>query len=201
MESSDTLGILRQLERGEIDVNEADARLHAPPEIERDDGPRADGTDAPDWIQRLWVYPFAAGLLLVGLGAWIIVATVDANILWLLLGLPFVLLGSLIMAAATSAWSGHWIYVNIKQAGRHRQNIRFGLPVPFGLIRFGLWIAQWFDPHPRAHLRVNGHASDFNIDWSDADAFITELERELAERRGVTVDVDDDDERVQVYIV
>lgn len=201
MDESNTLGILKQLERGEINASEAEARLDSPPKIERDYQPRFDETDAPRWVQQLWVYPLVAGLLLVGFGTWVIVATVHANILWWLLGLPIVLLGALVLAIAASARSGHWMYVNIKHAGRRSHNIRFGVPVPFGLIRFGLWTAQWFGPHPRAHFRVDRHATDFNMDWSDADAFIAALERELTERRGVTVDVDDDDEQVQVYIV
>jgi len=209
LENSGTLGILKQLERGEIDANEADARLNAPPQIERDAEPRFDETDAPSWVRRLWSYPLVAGTVLVGLGAWIIVATVHANILWLGLGLPMVLLGAFVLAIAASARSGHWVYVNLRAAGRRAHNIRFGMTVehfatatfPLGLIRFGLWIARWSGFRPRAHARVNGHAADFNFDWSDADAFIDALERELAERRGVMVDVEDNDEHVQVYIV
>ncbi len=200
LENSGTLGILKQLERGEIDATEADARLSAPPQIERDNEPRFDATDAPSWVRRLWSYPLVAGTVLVGLGAWIIVATVHANILWLVLGLPVVLLGAFVLAIAASARSGHWVYVNIKEAGR-RRNVRFGIPFPLGLIRFGLWVARWSGFRPRAHARANRHATDFNFDWSDADAFIDALERELAERRGMTVDVDDNDEHVQVFIV
>ncbi len=209
LENSGTLGILKQLERGEIDANEADARLNAPPQIERDVEPRFDETDAPSWVRRLWSYLLVAGWLLVGMGAWIIVATVHANILWLVLGLPVVLLGAFVLAIAASARSGHWVYVNIKEAGRRRHSIRFGMTVahfatatfPLGLIRFGLWVARWSGFRPRVRSRVNRHAANFNFDWSDADEFIDALERELVERRGVTVDVDDNDEHVQVFIV
>ena len=199
MDNSDALGILRQLERGEINAHEADARLSAPPAIERDDEPQFDETDAPNWVRQLWVYPLAAGILIVGVGAWIITATVNANILWFIVGLPIVLLGSFVIAVAASARSGHWMYINVREGGRHRHNVHFGIPFPFGLIRFGLEIAQWFAPYSHIRFRMNRNGTSF--DWSDAEALIDALERELAANRGVTVDVDDDDNRVQVYIV
>lgn len=199
MDNSDMIGILRQLERGEISANEAEARLNAPPEIERGYAPRFDETDAPDWVRRLWVYPLTAGILLVGLGAWVITATVNANILWFVLGLPIVLLGSFVIAVAASARTGHWMYVDVREGGRRRHNFHFGIPFPFGLVRFGLGIARWVAPY--SHTRIRMNRNNMSFDWSDADALIDALERELAAHRGVTVDVDDDDSRVQVYIV
>ena len=199
MDNSDTLGILKQLERGEISADEAETRLNAPPEIVRGYALQPDEMDAPNWIRRLWVYPLAAGVLLVGLGAWIITATVNANIWWFILGLPIVLLGAFVIAIAANARSGHWIYINVREGGRHRHNFHFGIPFPLGLIRFGLWIAQWFAPCSRACWRMNRQESTF--DWSDADALVDALERELLAQRGVTVDIDDNDARVQVYIV
>jgi hypothetical protein len=164
--------------------------------IERDDAPREDERDVPEWIRRLWVYPLLAGILLVGFGAWIIVATVHANILWWLLGLPIVLLGSLVLAIAASARSGHWLFVNVKDAERH--NIRFGIPLPLGLARVALWIARWFVP--RSSFRVGKNHMVFD-NWDDVNAILNAFEQELNERRGLTIDVDEDDERVQVYIV
>ncbi len=196
MDNSDTLGILKQLERGEIDADEADTQLRTPPAVERSDDADSLATDAPRWVQRLWVYPLVAGLLLVGLGAWIIVATVHANILWWLLGLPIVLIGSLVLAVAASARSGHWLYVNIKDA--EKRNIRFGIPMPLGLARAALWVARWFVP--TASFRVGQNRMLFD-DWDDVNAILDAFEQELNKHHGITVDVDDDDERVRVYIV
>ncbi len=197
MDNSDTLGILEELEHGEINASEADARLNAPhPLIERADASREDARDVPEWIRRLWVYPLLAGILLVGFGAWIIVATVHANILWWLLGLPIVLLGSLVLAIAASARSGHWLFVNVKDAERH--NIRFGIPLPLGMARVMLWIARWFVP--KSSFRVGKNHRVFD-NWDDVNAILDAFEQELNERRGLTIDVDEDDERVQVYIV
>jgi hypothetical protein len=197
MDNSNTLGILKQLERGEINLNEAEARLNAPlPKIEHDFEPRLDTMDVPDWVRQLWVYPLAVGLLLVCFGGWVIAATANANMLWWLLGLPIVLLGSLVIAIAASARSGHWLYVNVKDAGTH--NIRFGVPLPLGLARAALWVARWFVP--MSSFRAGKNRMGFD-DWDDVTEILAAFERELNERRGITVNVDDDDERVQVYIV
>ncbi len=189
MDHSDTLGILKRLERGEISADQAAARLNAPP---------SDGTVVPQWVRSLWVYPLVAGILLVGSGAWIIIATVNANVLWFILGLPIVLLGAFVVAIAADAPSGHWVYINIKESGQRRHAIRFGVPFPFGLIRGGLWIAQCFAPYSGTR-QMNPQGARF--DWSDAGALLDALERELRERRGVSVDIDANDKRMQVFII
>ncbi|MBI4790036.1 MAG: hypothetical protein HY782_23625 [Chloroflexi bacterium] len=200
MDNADTLGVLRQLERGEISAAQADEWLSEPSAIERDHAPGIEETSAPKWVRRLWFYPLIAGLLIVGLGVWIIIATVHANILWFLFGLPILLLGTLIVAVAAGAESGHWLYVNVNEGGKRRHNIRFGIPFPLGLLRGGLRIAGLFGQHPRMKINVHSHSVKFDA-WTEADAFVTALERELAQGRGVTVDVNDKDERIQVYIV
>jgi hypothetical protein len=194
MEQSDTLGILKKLERGEINANEADARLNAPvPGIEHDDEPRFE-TQAPQWVRRLWLYPLVIGLLLVGFGAWVIVATVHANILWWLVGLPIVLLGSFVTALSASAPWGHWLYVSVQDAENH--TIRLGIPLPLGLARMVLWVAPWVVP--LKSLRFGESRVGF-VDWNDITALLDAFERELNERHGIAVQVDDE-ERVQVYI-
>jgi hypothetical protein len=39
------------------------------------------------------------------------------------------------------------------------------------------------------------------MNWDDSEQLFRALERELAEGRGVTIEVDDKNEHVQVYIV
>ncbi len=199
MNDDDKLVILKQLERGEISAEQAEERFRASPEIERDYHPRAEG--APDWIQRLWVYPLVAGLVIVGAGAWIIAATAHANVLWFVCGLPLVLFGSFVLALAAATTAGHWLYVDIQGRGPHHHNMRFGVPFPLGLVRGALWLALRLGAHPRARFRVRGRTVGFNASWAEADAFLTELERELTQGNGVTVNVEDRDERVQVYLV
>ncbi len=199
MNDANTLAILKQLERGEITAEQAEERFHAPPDIERDYQPRAEG--APDWIRRLWVYPLVAGIVIVGAGAWIIAATVHANVLWFVCGLPIVLFGSFVLALSAATTTGHWLYVDIQGRGRRHHNLRFGVPFPLGLVRGGLWLALHLGAQPRARFRVRGRTVGFNANWTEADAFLTELERELTEGHGVTVNVDERDEQVQVYLV
>lgn len=201
MENADALGILRQLERGEISAEEAGARLNEQPSGESGSSPSIPPAGAPAWFQRLWFYPLLGGLLIVGLGAWIITATVHANILWFVCGLPILLLGSLILAISATAQSAHWLYVNIDGGRRRRRNLRFGIPFPLGLVRGALWLGGLFVPISPAKLKVHGRAVKLDAAWNDAKGFFTALESELAQGRGITIDVDDVDERVQVYIV
>ncbi len=200
MDNTGTLGILRQLERGEISATEADTRL-TPPRVERITAPPCDQMRIPAWLQRIWITLLIAGTAIVMFGAWIIAATVRANILWFLFGVPFVLLGSLLLAIGAGGFSGHWLYINVESLRQRHSTIRFALPFPIGLLRFGLWIAQFAKPHHRAHIRVNSSRAKLDALWDDPDEFIRALERELVEGRGITVDVDDQNSRVQVYIV
>lgn len=151
MDNANTLGILRQLERGEISAAEADTRLTAPL-VERVATPPFDRAEIPAWLQRIWTMILIAGIAVVWLGAWIIAATVRANVLWFLLGLPTVLLGSLLIAIGAGAFSAHWVYVNVEPSRTRRHAIRFALPLPMGLARFGLWIMRFVQPHPRARV-------------------------------------------------
>ncbi|MBI5304242.1 MAG: hypothetical protein HY868_19070 [Chloroflexi bacterium] len=199
MEQSDTLGVLRQLERGEITSEEADARLNAPT-VERVDEPPFEFEGAPRWARAFWLYPLVSGLAGVGIGAWIIVAT-RANPLWFVCGLPILLLGALITAISASATNAHWLYVNVDESRKGKKRVRFAMPFPLGLVRLALWFAKLFGRHPKAKMMFRSQRHEIPLDWADADAFLDALERELREHRGVTVDVDDKGERVQVYIV
>jgi len=111
------------------------------------------------------------------------------------------LLGSLVIAIGAGGFSGHWVYVNVEPSRKRHHAIRFALPFPMGLLRFGSWIARFVQPHQRAHVRVSTVHSKFDALWDDPDELIDALERELREGHGITVDVDENDARVQVYIV
>lgn len=200
MESSDRLEVLKQLERGEINANEAEVRLNAPSPVERVDTPPFDRTQLPAWVWQLGIWALSAGVLVVVFGAWIIATTVRANILWLIFGVPIVLLGSLIIAIGASTFAGHWLYINVENARNRRKSVRFGIPFPMGLLRLGLWFAR-FAPAHSTRLNVGTSKMNFNTIWENSDELFNAIERELREGRGITIDVDDKDERVQVYIV
>jgi hypothetical protein len=196
MENLDTLGVLKQLERGEISATEADARLNAP-SVERIEMPPFDKTELPHWVRWAGGIPLIVGTLIVVFGTWIIAATARTNILWFLLGIPIVLLGSLVIIIGASAFSGHWLYVNVEESRKNRHPVRFAIPFPIGLLRLALWIAPWAIKMSQNNIRINQGKFDFD----DSAELIAALERELREGRGITVDVDEPGERVQVYIV
>lgn len=200
MDKPDALGILQQLERGEISADEANARLNAPP-VERIATPPFDRSQLPAWVRQIWLIPLTLGVLVVVLGTWIIAGPARDNILWFFIGLPVVLLGTLLTTIGASAFSGHWLYVNVQESRTRHRAIRFGLPFPLGLLRFALGLAQFKRPRPGARVNVSTSRMDFNAVWENPAEFIRVLERELDAGRGITVDVDDKDERVQVYIV
>lgn len=183
--NSYTLGVLKELERGKINIEEASARLNAKPV--NADAP-AFNPKLPRWIRWLRLYTFTSGTVIVLFGAWIIVSTAYSNILWLIVGLPVLLLGALILSLAALFSSMHWLYVHVEQKRGHPKTIRFALPIPFGLIRAALWIA----------MRFNKYNSRFGSFWDDPDELLHALERELKEGRGVSVDVDDKGQRVQL---
>lgn len=200
MDNADTLGILRQLERGEINAREADARLYAP-RVERTDTPPFDKIDSPNWMRLMWSIPLTLGTLIVVLGTCIIAATVHANILWFLIGIPVVLFGTLLIVLGAGAFSDHWVYVNIEESRHNRHHFRFGIPFPIGLLHLAVWIAPWAFSWSKNKIHTSHGNFNWNGDWDDPAEIIAALERELKEGRGITVDVDDKNERVQVYIV
>jgi hypothetical protein len=200
MENTDTLGILKKLERGEISASEADAKLTTP-QVEPIDSTPFDRTEMPAWVHTVWSIPLIVGTLIVMFGAWMIAATAHTNLLWFLLGIPLVLFGSLFIVIGASAFSGHWLYVNVEESRRHRHAIRFGMPFPIGLLRLALWIAPWAIKRSRNRIRINHGKFDLSDDWADPVTLLAAFERELKEGRGITIDVDDQNERVQVYIV
>ncbi len=199
MEDSRTLEILKQLERGELDAEQANARLNEPPTVERDYVPRIEETQAPRWMRAIWIYLLLSGFAITGMGVWIITATVNANILWLLCGLPILVFGALILALGADLQSAHWVYVHVAQSRKGNRPIRIAVPFPMGLIRFGMEVAKIFKPNLR--IKFGKHGAGFNASWKDIEEFMRDIESALSKDGGISVGVDDQGERVQVRIV
>ena len=201
MEHSDTLSVLKQLERGEISASQAEARLNVPPVVERVETAPFDRAQLPTWVRRIGVWTLLAGVLTIMSGTWIIMTTYRANIFLFLIGLAVVLWGTLLTALGAGTFTGHWIYINIDRSPQHKRAIRFGVPFPISLLRLGLWFMQFKPPRAGARVNVSTDRVKFNALWENPEEFVSALERELREGRGITIDVDEKDERVQVYIV
>lgn len=199
MEDSRTLDILKKLESGELDAAQANERLSAPPTVERDYVPRFEETQAPGWMRAIWIYLLLSELAIVGIGVWIIIATVNVNVLWFLCGLPILIFGALVLALGADLQHAHWVYVHVAQSRKGNRPIRIAVPFPMGLVRFGMWIAKIFKP--KLQIKLGKHSSGFNASWQDIEEFMKEIERALSKEGGISVDVDDKGERVQVHIV
>ena len=201
MDTNETLDVLKQLERGEINAAEAEDRLNAPPRVERMETAPNERVERPRWAQWLSLYIGGGSLVVVALGAWIMAASGRPNLLWFILGLPLMLLGSLVFALAATVQFGHWLFVDIQEGRENRRRIRFAIPFPLGLARGGLRIARWFGQRPRASWNRHPRGRNANMDWAIADDLMKELEHELDSRHAFTVDVNEDGERVQVYLI
>jgi len=53
--------------------------------------------------------------------------------LWLLLGVPIVLLGALLLSTGWIIYSTHWLFVNIEGSRKRHRTIRFAVPFLLGL--------------------------------------------------------------------
>jgi len=202
--------ILGMLEQGAITADEAARLIEAvsaqqPPVQEGstwDDGPSASRPviepdevipaaftpDARRW-KRLQLIPLAASLLLLvvtGWGLWAVYRAADARITfgWVVLLLLFLLA---LAATALSTWllSAPWLHVRIHQ--REGRMIAISLPVPLALAGWGVRIARSF---------VDEQTSQY----LDASAeFIRAMRQDRDRSQPLMVNVDDDEQRVQVY--
>ncbi|MFC2037444.1 hypothetical protein ACFLYD_05685 [Chloroflexota bacterium] len=194
MVDQERLEILKMLEAGQIDAEEAASLLSALPLPDADASAAVPETttEPPEqrkdnWA-RFWIYPFMAGglvlfvaLLVMGLlyaaGAargWLVVC----GWLPLILGLGIVLL---------AWWSRNatWLHLRIHEG--EKQQIAFSVPLPLTLAAWGLRIAQPFVPQ----LKETG-VDDLIIALRDSDP----------REEPISIDVQDDEdgERVQIYI-
>jgi hypothetical protein len=190
----DALKLMNALEGGdEAEVLEP-IELIAPPEPERGGESRAEMPDPdPEFDKKvrrfrsLWLFPLAAGLVILVLGAWwMYSALLNAGLgFWFLCaGLPF-LLGVVLVTLAVISKTSRWIYVRVDQKpGERPQRIVIAFPIPSPFLRWGLRnFGHAIPPEARA-------ASDMAM-----QAVFEDLKEPLY------VDVHDEDgEHVQVYI-
>jgi hypothetical protein len=144
--------------------------------------------DAERW-NRFRQIPFAIAIALLaisGTGMCLVTSRADGRITlgWIAMLLLFVFS---VFATAITLWvrSAPWIHVRIEE--RDGKRIAISLPLPLTLAQWGLQIAR-----PYVDERIAGH-----LDTS------TEFLRAMRQNRGtepLSVDIDEDGQRVQVYI-
>jgi hypothetical protein len=145
--------------------------------------------DAKRW-KLLQLIPLVASLLLLvasGWGLWAVYRAADARITfgWVVLLLLFLLT---LAATALSAWllSAPWLHVRIHQ--REGRTIAISLPVPLTLAGWGVRLARRY---------VDEQTSQY-LDASTE--FIRAMRKDRDRSQPLVVSVDDDDQRVQVYL-
>jgi hypothetical protein len=140
--------------------------------------------------RRFWQIPLWIGiaiLLLSALGMYGLIQAGHMNFWFYCLIAPL-LLGVLVIAAASGSRRARWIFVDVQQKpGEKPQRIFLGFPLP-------LKLAAWF-------LRTFGHKID-DLKKTNVDDIIEVIETGFSGDEPLIVNVDEgeDGERVKVYI-
>ena len=140
-------------------------------------------------FRRLWRIPFyiaAGALLLSGLGLVLMYqSTADVAAIGFLCIWCIFLLASLATLFALLARRSAWLYLRVEETNGDR--FAFGMPMPLNLVGWSLRIAAFFVPSKQlGHLETAATFVDAMRDDPDADPLF--------------IDVDDEDEKVQIYI-
>ena len=178
------LRILEMIEAGEISVEEGARRLEAA--MEPAAPPALASAPRPALAQWLWQAALWIGVALMAWGGLLLASSytneaTTGRLIWawllLSLGVVGVILGWWLQRA-------RWLYVRVRQVDG--PNITIALPLPLGLVAWGLRIAQPFVPQ----LKDAG-----------VDELLLTMQKELHDGHPFIVEVDDeeDGEQVQVY--
>ena len=204
------LAILQMLQDGTVSVEEANKLLEAVQDpdpslsvAEEEVSSLPDQAGAPGplpnmgRLRRLCYVPLAVFLVLAALSGWGTVATFNRTEGRVTLGfvlLVVVLVLSFVgIALALWATAVPWLHVRIHSAqsrGSRGTNLAISLPLPLSLAGWGLRAAHRFlDQDTAQHLDA-------------AAALVTAMRQSLGKpgAEPIMVDIDDEDERVQVYI-
>lgn len=200
---NERLKILRMLETGEIDAEEALsllAAIDAPDsELPGRTRPGAGGGDLGQPAQsstplaaqrrrwaRFWIYPLMAGGLVLILGSLVmaLVYATGAKRGWLVCGWLPMILGLLGMLLAWWTRRAKWLHMRIREGGRKKMALSFPLP-----LAFAAWVLRILRPLvPK-------------LGETGVDELIIAL-RDSGRDEPISIDVQDDQEgeQVQVYI-
>lgn len=103
----------------------------------------------PPWVHRVWVYPLAAGVVLIGLAgmATSLLVQVEGGLGWLACTLPLMIFGALVVALASWSRTARWLHVRVRD---QETRFNFSLPLPLRpaacLARLaGPWVPQLRD--------------------------------------------------------
>jgi hypothetical protein len=195
---SERLEILKMLEMGQIDAQEAAMLLSALGEAQAVEDAGEAPVEAPPPVRealepmdtrwtKFWIYPLMAGgaILLVGALVIALVSLTGGAWGWLLCGWPLLLLGLLVFVLALWSRSATWMHLRISEEGKRKMAL--SLPVPLGLAAWVIRIAQPFVPQ----LRDTG-----------VDEVILAVRESASRGEPLFIDVQDDEdgEHVELYL-
>jgi hypothetical protein len=186
------LAILRMLEAGEIDAEQA-ATLLAATETQEDESQQGQDVEGYPGEQpgsawsRFWIYPLIAGGSVLFAGAVImgLVNATNAARGWLMCAWLPMLLGLVVLLLAWWTRKAKWLHLRIREGDR--QTMALSFPLPLTLAAWVLKVAQPFVPE----LKKTG-----------IDDLIIALRDGVTGDEPIYIDVQDDSdgERVQLYI-
>lgn len=135
----------------------------------------------PAWVQRVWIYPLVAGVLLFGLGTitTTLLAQLGSGSLWLACTLALIGLGALVAILAWWSHTARWLHVRVRDQDTC---LNFSLPVPLRLAAWLVRLARPWVPQLR-------------------DTPVDELISSMADlgQDGLMVQADEDNGKVEVY--
>jgi hypothetical protein len=198
---NERLEILKMLEAGQIDAQEAAMLLSTLDKAEAEDAPHAPTGAlsqtvalAPERSQnrenrwaRFWIYPMMAGGIVLILGSLVMgmIYATGAALGWLVCGWLPMLLGLVIVFLALWSRQATWMHLRISEGGQRK--MAFSFPLPLTLAAWAVRIAEPFVPQ----LRETG-----------VDDLIVALRESASRGEPFSIDVQDDPEgeRVELYI-
>lgn len=207
MSSEERKKILQLVEDGKISAQEAaslmraldDDEQNAEEEIEIVQPVASSGyerTEAPEFDQiktrarRFALIPLWVGVLITVFSATIIYAiqqSAGTNFWFYFMIIPM-MIGVLLIALGSGGRSSRWLYINVDRRnakpGDGPRTITLGFPLPLGL-------AGWF---------FNAFGQDIHGLGDKGQAIAEMIEATRNSKEPFMVNVDDDDERIQVYI-
>jgi hypothetical protein len=107
-----------------------------------DDGSPVHQAGPPVWARRLWVYPLAGGVMIIGIAGMVTPLLVrdGSRLGWLACTLPLMIFGALVVALASWSRTARWLHVRIRD---QETRFNFSLPLP---LRPAAWLACWARP-------------------------------------------------------
>ena len=183
------LRILELIETGEISVEEGARQLEAlaqPSEPSESPAAPAAPVARPAWVRWLWQPVLWIGVVLAAGGGLLIANATTGQVapglqVW---GWLVFVLGVLVVVVGWWLQRAHWLCLRVRQ--HDGPNVTLALPLPLGLVAWGLRLARPFVPQ---------------LEGTAVDEMVLAVQEEVRDGCPFVIEVDEREsgERVQVY--